>query len=108
MQAHQADGYPGFWSMKQLEIFLLPPGCAVLSVRFEGGVSLLQAPTRADKRGSKAPFPLVENEGIQPALGFDSQESTRQNSGGSRVLLKALDVVAVHHCDRVTHSIKFG
>ena len=108
MRAHQADAYPGFWSMKQLEIFLHPPGCAELSVRFEGGVPLLQAPTRADKRGPKAPFPLAENEEIQPAPGFDSQESTRRNSGGSRVLLKALDVVAVHYCDRVTHSIKFG
>ena len=40
---------------------------AVLSVRFEGGVSLLQAPTGTDKRG-KAPFPLVENAGIQLAI----------------------------------------
>ena len=39
---------------------------AVLSVRFEG-VSLLLAPTRADERGPKAPFPLVENARIQPA-----------------------------------------
>ena len=41
---------------------------SVLSVRFEEGVSLLLAPTRADKRGPKAPFPLVENAGIQPAI----------------------------------------
>ena len=38
---------------------------AVLSVRFEAGVSLLLAPTGADKRGPKAPFPLVEKAGIQ-------------------------------------------
>ena len=38
---------------------------AVLSVRFEVGVSLLLALTGADKRGPKAPFPLVENAGIQ-------------------------------------------
>ena len=41
---------------------------AVLSVRFEVGVSLLLAPTRTDKRGPKAPFPLVENAGIQEKL----------------------------------------
>ena len=40
----------------------------VLSVRSEVGVSLLLAPARADKRGPKAPFPLVENAGIQPAI----------------------------------------
>ena len=40
----------------------------VLSVKFEVGVSLLQAPAGADKRGPKAPFPLVENAGIQPAI----------------------------------------
>ena len=34
---------------------------AVLSVRFEVGVSFLLAPVGADKRGPKAPFPLVEN-----------------------------------------------
>ena len=38
----------------------------VLSVRFEVGVSLLLAPVGADKRGPKAPFPLVENARIQP------------------------------------------
>ena len=41
---------------------------AVLSVRFEVGVSLLLAPAGADKRGPKAPFPLVENAGIQLAI----------------------------------------
>ena len=41
---------------------------AVLSVRFEVGVSLLPAPAGADKRGPKAPFPLVENAGIQPVI----------------------------------------
>ena len=41
---------------------------AVLSVRFEVGVSLLLAPAGADKRGPKAPFPLVENAGIQPEI----------------------------------------
>ena len=40
----------------------------MLSVRFEVGVSLLLAPARADKRGPKAPFPLVENAGIHPAI----------------------------------------
>ena len=40
----------------------------MLSARFEVGVSLLLAPTRADKRGPKAPFPLVENTGIEPAI----------------------------------------
>ena len=38
----------------------------VLSVRFAVGVSLLLAPARADKRGPKTPFPLVENAGIRP------------------------------------------
>ena len=38
----------------------------VLSVRFEVGVSLLLAPVGADKRGPKAPFPLVENARIHP------------------------------------------
>ena len=37
------------------------------SVRFEVSVSLLLAPTGADKRGLKAPFPLVEKAGIQLA-----------------------------------------
>ena len=40
----------------------------MLSVRFEVGVSLLLAPAGADKRGPKAPFPLVENAGIQPEI----------------------------------------
>ena len=40
----------------------------VLSVRFEVGVSLLLAPALADERGPQAPFPLVENAGIQPAI----------------------------------------
>ena len=40
----------------------------MLSVRFEVGVSLLLAPTGADKSGPRAPFPLVENAGIQPAI----------------------------------------
>ena len=31
----------------------------MLSVRFQVGVSLLLAPTQADKRDPKAPFPLV-------------------------------------------------
>ena len=41
---------------------------AVLSVRFVVGVSLLLAPARAAKRGSKAPFCLVGYAGIQPAI----------------------------------------
>ena len=40
----------------------------MLSVRFEVGVSLLRAPARADERGPKAPFPLVENAGMQPEI----------------------------------------
>ena len=39
-----------------------------LSVRFVVGVSLLLAPAGADERGPKAPFPLVEIAGIQPAI----------------------------------------
>ena len=38
------------------------------SVRFVVGVSLLLAPAGADRRGPKAPFPLVENAGIQLAI----------------------------------------
>ena len=45
-------------------MFSLP----VHSARFEVGVSLLLAPTGADKRGPKAPFPLVGYAGIQPAI----------------------------------------
>ena len=41
---------------------------SVLSVRFRVGVSLLLAPAGADRRGPKAPFPLVENAGMQPAV----------------------------------------
>ena len=62
---------------------------SVLSVRFEVVVSLLLAPVGADKRGPKAPFPLVE---IVGNTAGDLQESTRRNSGGSQVLLKALHV----------------
>ena len=40
----------------------------MLSVRFEAGVSVLLAPAEADKRGPKAPFLLMENAGIQPAI----------------------------------------
>ena len=41
-------------------------GYAVLSIRFEVGVSLLLAPARADSRGPN--LPLVGNAGIQPAI----------------------------------------
>ena len=58
---------------------------AVLSVRFEVGVSCLLAPAGADERGPKAPFPPVENAGIQLT---NSQESTCQNCSGRRGLLK--------------------
>ena len=68
---------------------------SVLSVRFEVGVSLLLAPARADKRGPKVPFPLVENAGIQPAI--CKRVSTRPSSGGNRVLLKAL-LCCNHKC----------
>ena len=40
----------------------------MLSVRFEVGVSLLLAPTRAGKRGPKAPFPQVGYAGIRLAI----------------------------------------
>ena len=40
----------------------------VLSVRIEVGVSLLLTPAVADKGGPKAPFPPVENAGIQLAI----------------------------------------
>ena len=42
----------------------------MLSVRFEVhvGVSLFLTPAGADTRGLKAPFPLVENAGIQSAI----------------------------------------
>ena len=40
----------------------------MLSVRFEVGVSLLLAASRADKRAPKVPFLLVENAGIQPVI----------------------------------------
>ena len=63
-----------FPSLLELSTFPLTPlpsfqlqyASPVLSVRFEVGVSLLLAPAGADKRGPKAPFPLVENAGIQP------------------------------------------
>ena len=64
----------------------------VLSERFEVGVYLLVAPFGADKNGPKAPFPLLENAGIQPGKACDSQDSTHRSSGGSWVLLKALGV----------------
>ena len=40
----------------------------MLSVRFEVGVSLLLAAAGADERSPKAPFPVVENAGIQPGI----------------------------------------
>ena len=55
---------------------------AVLSVRFEVGVSLLLATAGADKRGPKVPFPVIENAGIKPAILW--------SSGRCWVLLKAL------------------
>ena len=51
-----------------LSVIIIFSIITVLSVRFEVGVSLLVAPARAYKRGLKAPFPLVENAGIQPAI----------------------------------------
>ena len=59
---------------------------AVLSARFEVGVSLLLAPVRADKRAQR-PF---SSSGKCRNTDGDSQESTRRSSSGSRVLLKAL------------------
>ena len=58
----------------------------MLSVRFEVGVSLLLAPTGADKRGLKGPFPLVENAGIRLAIG----KRVPTGAPVGRVLLKAL------------------
>ena len=40
----------------------------MLSVKFGVGVSLLLAPAEADKRGPMAPFSLVVNAGVQPAI----------------------------------------
>ena len=73
--------------MKLSYLVLTDSTRTVLSVRFEVGVSLLLAPVGADKRGPKAPFPLVE---IVGNTAGDLQESTRRSSGGSQVLLKAL------------------
>ena len=61
---------------------------AVLSVRFEVGVSLLLALARAGKRGPTAHFPLVENARIQPAI--CKRVGIHRSSGWSRVLLEAL------------------
>ena len=71
---------------------------SVLSVRFEVVVSLLLAPVGADKRGPKAPFPLME---IVGNTAGDLQESTRRSSGGSQVLLKALGIDVVGDTARV-------
>ena len=57
----------------------------VLSIRFEVGVSVLPAPAGADK-GVLAPFALVENAGIQPAIHRKYPPELR------RVLLKALAI----------------
>ena len=70
----------------------------MLSVRFEVGVSLLLAPVGADKRGPKAPFPLVEIVGNKAG---DLQESTRRSSSRSQVLLKAL-LSTIHVHVRIT------
>ena len=51
-----------------LSVIIIFSIITVLSVRFEVGVSLLLAPAGAYKRGLEAPFPLVENAGIQPAI----------------------------------------
>ena len=56
----------------------------VLSVRFEGGVSLLLAPAGADKRD-----PFFSSVKCRNTAG-DLQESTHRSSGQSRVLPKAL------------------
>ena len=81
-------GHCGEWILLGFHVisFLKFVGISVLSVRFEVGVSLLPAPTGADKRGPKAPFPQVENTGIQPAI----RKRTRRSSGGSQVLLTTL------------------
>ena len=51
-----------------LQVLMSSASYTVLSVRFEVDVSLLLAPAGADKRGPKAPFPLVGNAGIQPVI----------------------------------------
>ena len=56
----------GHWSDADLTVLNILN--TVLSVKFEVGVSLLLAPAGTDNRGPKAPFPLVENAGIQPAI----------------------------------------
>ena len=57
----------------------------VLSVRFEVGVSLLQAPAGADKRGPMAHFPLVENAGIQPAICKRVPAGAPAGAGGRKI-----------------------
>ena len=49
------------------QLFCLRTQLSVLSVRSEVGASLLLAPAGADEKGPKAPFPLAENAGTQPA-----------------------------------------
>ena len=53
---------------KTPSLFSLLQQHPVLSVRFEVGVSLLLAPAGANKRGLGAPFPQVENAGMQPEI----------------------------------------
>ena len=65
----------------------------MLSVRFEEGVPLLLAPDGADKRG-----PFSSGGKCRNRAG-DSQESTCRSSGGSRVLLKALNLLKVGQTD---------
>ena len=74
----QLVNLPGVWP-------LMNP-LTVLSVRSEVGVSLLLAPTGADKRGPKA----FSSSGKCRNTAGDSQEGTCWSSGGSQVLLKVL------------------
>ena len=53
----------------------------MLSARFEVGFYLLLAPAGADKRSPKAPFPLVENAGIQLAIRKRVPPEIRQEPG---------------------------
>ena len=72
--------------MSSAKLFLSTCTCnieSVLSVRFEVGVSLLLAPTGADKRDPKAPFPLVGYARIQPAGAPARQPAGAPTGAGS-------------------------
>ena len=74
---------------------------SVLSVRFEVGVSLLLAPARADKKGPKVPFPLVENAGIQPVIRKRVPAGAPAGAGSSE---STECIKKIQSLDRCTHS----